>query len=99
MEAVEAALRLMPAAVVLDRVLPKLSAPQVAERAASRTRRRRLVRLVALAGPDELGEQRELFVACVRQPVDPDPLAAALDEAVRTRALLTRAVRAAILPR
>ena len=31
-EAVEAALRLVPAAVVLDRVLPKLSAPQVAER-------------------------------------------------------------------
>ena len=31
-EAVEAALRLVPAAVILDRVLPRLSAPQVAER-------------------------------------------------------------------
>jgi signal transduction histidine kinase/CheY-like chemotaxis protein len=84
-EAVEAALRLMPAAVVLDRVLPKLSAPQVAERLRSHAATE-AVRLVALAGPDELGEQRELFVACVRQPVDPDLLAAALDEAVRTRA-------------
>jgi signal transduction histidine kinase/DNA-binding response OmpR family regulator len=84
-EAVEAALRLVPAAVVLDRVLPRLSAPQVAERLRSHSATE-AVRLVALAGADELGEQRDLFAACVRKPVDPDLLAAALDEAVRSRA-------------
>jgi signal transduction histidine kinase/DNA-binding response OmpR family regulator len=84
-EAVEAALRLMPAAVVLDRVLPKLSAPQVAERLRSHASTE-AVRLVALAGADELGDQRDLFYACVRQPVDPDLLAAALNEVVRSRA-------------
>jgi CheY-like chemotaxis protein len=83
-EAVEAALRLMPAAVVLDRVLPKLSAPQVAERLRSHATTE-AVRLVALAGADELGDQRELFAACVQQPVDPDQLAAALDEVARSR--------------
>jgi CheY-like chemotaxis protein len=84
-EAVEAALRLVPAAVVLDRVLPKLSAPQVAERLRSNAATE-VVRLVALADADELGEQRSLFAACVRQPVDPDLLAAALDEVARSRA-------------
>ncbi|HET9316824.1 MAG TPA: ATP-binding protein, partial [Vicinamibacteria bacterium] len=84
-EAVEAALRLMPAAVVLDRVLPKLSAPQVAERLRSHASTE-AVRLVALAGADELGDQQGLFAACVRQPMDPDLLAAALDEVARSSA-------------
>ena len=84
-EAVEAALRLMPFAVVLDRVLPKLSAPQVAERLRSHASTE-AVRLVALAGADELGDQCGLFAACVRQPVDPDLLAAALDEVARSNA-------------
>jgi signal transduction histidine kinase len=81
-EAVEAALRLTPAAVVLDRVLPKLSAPQVAERLRSHATTEAVL-LVALAGADELGDQRDLFAACVRQPVDPDLLAAALDDVAR----------------
>jgi CheY-like chemotaxis protein/anti-sigma regulatory factor (Ser/Thr protein kinase) len=84
-DAVESALRLLPAAVVLDRVLPKLSAPQVAERLRSHATTEG-IRLVALAGADELGEQSALFSACVRQPVDPDLLAAALDDVVRSQA-------------
>jgi signal transduction histidine kinase/DNA-binding response OmpR family regulator len=84
-EAVEAALRLVPAAVVLDRVLPRLSAPQVAERLRANSATE-AVQIVALAGADELGDQRDLFAACVSQPVDLDQLAAALDEVARTRA-------------
>lgn len=84
-EAVEAAMRLVPAAVVLDRVLPKMSAVQVAERLRANATTE-AVRLVALAGADELGEQRSLFSACVRQPIDVDLLAAALEEVVRSRA-------------
>lgn len=83
-EAVEAALRLSPAAVVLDRVLPKLSAPQVAERLRHHTTTE-AVGLFALADAEELGEHSALFTACVSRPVDQDLLAAALD-AVRARA-------------
>jgi signal transduction histidine kinase/DNA-binding response OmpR family regulator len=84
-EAVEAALRLVPAAVVLDRVLPKLSAPQVAERLRHHSTTE-AVGLFALADAEELGEQSALFTACVSRPVDQDLLAAALDAVVRARA-------------
>jgi signal transduction histidine kinase/DNA-binding response OmpR family regulator len=84
-EAVEAALRLVPAAVVLDRVLPKLSAPQVAERL-RRHSTTEAVELFALADADELGDQSALFTACVSRPVDQDLLAAALDAVTRSRA-------------
>jgi signal transduction histidine kinase/DNA-binding response OmpR family regulator len=76
-EAVEAAMRLLPAAVIIDRILPKLGAREVAERlrenAATET-----VPLVALADRSELEDPAGLFSGYVPKPLNPESLAAAL---------------------
>jgi len=76
-DAVEAAIRLVPRAVVLDRVLPRLGAEEVAarlrENLATNT-----IPLVALADSAELGGQSGLFDAYVPKPLDVSALAAAL---------------------
>jgi signal transduction histidine kinase/DNA-binding response OmpR family regulator len=79
-EAVEAAIRLTPRAVVVDRILPRLRAEEVAERL-----RENLatvsIPVFALASPADLGTQRDLFSACVPKPLDTRTLAAALESA------------------
>ena len=59
-EAVESALRLLPAAVVLDRVLPKLRAEEVADRLRANPVTQR-VPLLVLAAEAELGDRARLF--------------------------------------
>jgi CheY-like chemotaxis protein len=76
-EAVEAAMRLIPAAVVLDRILPKLGAREVAERLRENTATEG-VPLFALADRAELEDPTSLFSGYVSKPLDPDSLAAAL---------------------
>jgi signal transduction histidine kinase len=77
-EALEAAIRLTPSAVILDRVLPKLGAGEVAQRL-KETQGTRSVPLFALAARSDLGEQARLFHACVPKPVDRNVLATALE--------------------
>jgi CheY-like chemotaxis protein len=77
-EAVEAAVRLRPAAVVLDRILPRLRAEEVADRlrvlpATSG------VPLLVLAERAELGASAELFRECLPRPLDGRALVAALE--------------------
>jgi CheY-like chemotaxis protein len=76
-EAVEAALRLVPAAVVLDRILPKLGAREVAERLRENSATEG-VPLFALADRAELEDPSGLFSGYVRKPLDAESLAAAL---------------------
>jgi signal transduction histidine kinase/DNA-binding response OmpR family regulator len=76
-EAVEAAMRLIPAAVVLDRILPKLGAREVAERLRENTATEG-VPLFALADRAELDDPTGLFSGYVSKPLDPETLAAAL---------------------
>lgn len=77
-EAVEAALRLVPFAIVLDRILPKLGAEEVAERLRENAATVS-VPLLALAEAADLGAQRHLFKAFVPKPLDRATLAAALN--------------------
>jgi signal transduction histidine kinase/CheY-like chemotaxis protein len=77
-EAVEAAIRLRPTAIVLDRVLPRLGAEEVAERLRDNEVTVSLP-LFALANREDLGPQASLFRACVPKPLDRRTLAAALD--------------------
>ena len=77
-EAVEAAARLRPAVVVLDRILPRLRAEEVAERLRAQASTR-AVPLVALASGDDLGASAVLFSECLSRPVDRRLLAAALE--------------------
>ena len=77
-EAVEAAVRLRPAAVVLDRILPRLRAEEVADRlrvlpATSG------VPLLVIGDPAELGSSASLFRECLPRPLDARQLAAALE--------------------
>jgi CheY-like chemotaxis protein len=76
--AVEAATRLRPAAVVLDRILPRLSAVEAAERlrglAATRS-----VPLLVLSTAAEVGEKASWFRECLPRPVEAETLGAALD--------------------
>jgi signal transduction histidine kinase/DNA-binding response OmpR family regulator len=81
-EAVEAAMRLVPAAVVLDRILPKLGAREVAERLRENTATE-AVPLFALADRSELADPTGLFSGYVPKPLDPESLAAALGALVR----------------
>lgn len=81
-EAVEAALRLVPAAVVLDRILPKLGAREVAERLRENTTTEGVL-LVALADRAELDDPSGLFSGYVPKPLDPESLAAALGAVMR----------------
>jgi signal transduction histidine kinase/DNA-binding response OmpR family regulator len=77
-EAVEAALRLRPAVVVLDRILPRLRAEEVAERLRAQAATR-AVPLVVLASGEDLGPRAALFGECLSRPVDRRQLAAALE--------------------
>jgi len=76
-ESVESAIRLRPAAIVLDRILPRLGAEEVAERL------REIpatvdVALFVLAGEEELKGAARLFRGCLTKPFDPERLQAAL---------------------
>ena len=77
-EAVEAAIRLMPAAIVLDRILPRLRAEEVAQRLRDHEATVGLP-LFALANPEDLGAQAGLFRACLPKPLDRKVLASALE--------------------
>jgi nitrogen-specific signal transduction histidine kinase len=83
-DAVEAALRLMPAAVVLDRVLPRLGAVEIAERLKENPATES-VPLFALALAEDLGERAALFRGFVPKPLDPKALSAALADVSRER--------------
>jgi signal transduction histidine kinase/DNA-binding response OmpR family regulator len=78
-EAVEAALRLVPVAAVLDRVLPRLGAEQVAERLRENVSTES-VHVIVLADDEELGERETPFDACLSRPFDPVALVAVLEE-------------------
>jgi CheY-like chemotaxis protein len=82
-EAIEAAFRLIPVAVILDRVLPKLGAREVAERLKDHPATES-IHLFALAGREEVGGRPGLFTAYVPKPLDPSALAAALDSVARS---------------
>jgi signal transduction histidine kinase/DNA-binding response OmpR family regulator len=77
-EAVESAARLRPAVVVLDRILPRLRADEVAERLRAQPATRG-VPLVLLASGEDLGPRASLFRECLSRPVDRKMLAAALE--------------------
>jgi signal transduction histidine kinase/DNA-binding response OmpR family regulator len=77
-EAVEAASRLRPAAMVLDRILPRLRAEEVAERLRASTATQ-TVPLLVLAEAADLGTRAELFRACLPRPLDHGLLEAALE--------------------
>jgi K+-sensing histidine kinase KdpD/DNA-binding response OmpR family regulator len=83
-EAVETALRLVPAAVVLDRVLPRLGAAEIAERLKENAATA-LVPIVALSAQADLGERSQLFSACIPKPVEREVLAAALQALAREK--------------
>jgi signal transduction histidine kinase/DNA-binding response OmpR family regulator len=76
-EAMEAAARLVPVALVLDRVLPHLRADEVAERLRDSPTTAR-VPLIVLAAPEDLGADAARFRACVPKPIDRLALAEAL---------------------
>jgi signal transduction histidine kinase/CheY-like chemotaxis protein len=78
-EAVEAAIRLVPSAAVLDRVLPRLQAEEVAQRLKEMGATRHIP-LFVLAAEVDLGAQASLFRACIPKPLDRDVLAAGLVE-------------------
>jgi len=75
-DAVEAALRLMPAAVVMDRVMPRLGAGEVAERL-KQTPATSSLPLFVLAEVGELGDRSSLFAGFLPRPLDRGLLAAA----------------------
>jgi signal transduction histidine kinase/DNA-binding response OmpR family regulator len=75
-DAVEAALRLVPAGVVLDRVMPRLGAGEVAERL-KESPATAPVPLFVLAEVGELGEHSSLFAGFLPRPLDRGLLAAA----------------------
>jgi len=77
-EAVEAAMRLVPAAVVLDRILPRLGAGEVAERLKENAATES-VPLFALAARADLGERSHLFAGYVPKPLDSSQLSEALE--------------------
>ena len=81
-EAVEAAMRLVPAAVVLDRILPRLGAGEVAERLKENAATE-AVPLFALAAQADLGERSHLFAGYVPKPLDPNQLSEALEAVSR----------------
>lgn len=77
-EAVEASQRLVPAAVIVDRVLPKLGAVEIAQRLHD-TPATAAIPVFALASERDLGERASLFRACVPKPLDRIALIHALD--------------------
>jgi signal transduction histidine kinase/DNA-binding response OmpR family regulator len=76
--AVETASRLRPAAVVLDRILPRLGAVEAAERLRG-LEATRSVPLLVLSSAGELGEKASWFRECLPRPVEAESLGAALD--------------------
>ena len=82
-DAVEAALRLMPAAVVLDRVMPRLGAGEVAQRLKDNPVTASMP-LFVLADVGELGERSSLFAGFLPRPLDRNLLASAFG-ALRAR--------------
>jgi CheY-like chemotaxis protein len=78
LEAVETAVRLRPTVVVLDRILPRLRADEVAERLRAQPATQ-AVPLVVLASSDDLGPHAALFSERLSRPVDRKQLAAALE--------------------
>ncbi len=76
-EAVEAAVRLHPVAVVLDRILPRLRAEEVAERLHENPATA-AIPLFVLAAAESLGQRASLFQACIPKPLDRAALAVAL---------------------
>ena len=77
-EAVESAVRLRPAVVVLDRILPRLRAEEVAERLRTQPATR-TVPLVLLASGRTSVRVASLFRECLSRPVDRRMLAVALE--------------------
>jgi DNA-binding response OmpR family regulator len=77
-DAVEAAVRLVPTVAVLDRILPRLTAEEVAARLGDQEATAGLP-LFVLADRDDLGAQAALFRACVPKPLDRRVLTAALE--------------------
>jgi signal transduction histidine kinase len=82
-EAVESATRLRPAAMVLDRILPRLRADEVAERLQGQPATRS-VPLLVLATGEDLGPGSELFRESLPLPLDRRMLAAALERLAAT---------------
>jgi signal transduction histidine kinase/DNA-binding response OmpR family regulator len=78
-EAVEAATRLLPAAMVLDRILPRMGAEEVAERLRIQDATRG-VPLVALAEAGDLGPRAAHFRAFLVRPLDRRALLSTLEE-------------------
>jgi signal transduction histidine kinase len=76
-EAVEAATRLRPAAVVLDRILPRLGAEEVADRLSGQEATRSIP-LVVVAEAADLGDRASLFRTCLARPLDRERVASAL---------------------
>ena len=81
-EAIEAAMRLVPAAVVLDKVLPKVAAEEVAARLRESAATEG-VALIALAEREDFGAHADLFADFVPKPIDPVRLAAAFEAVAR----------------
>jgi signal transduction histidine kinase/DNA-binding response OmpR family regulator len=77
-EAIEASQRLLPAAVIVDRVLPKLGAVELAQRLRD-TPQTSGVPVFVLASERDLGENASLFRACVEKPLDRPRLMLALE--------------------
>jgi CheY-like chemotaxis protein len=90
-EAVEAAARLLPAAVILDRVLPHLGAGKIAQSLRDNPATTALP-LVVLAAAEDLGAQRELFQAFLPKPLDRGALSDALERLASPAGRRTAAV-------
>ena len=67
----------LPAAIVLDRVLPKLRAEEVADRLRANPVTQH-VPILVLAGEAELGDQARLFDGFISKPLSKSTLAAAM---------------------
>jgi signal transduction histidine kinase/DNA-binding response OmpR family regulator len=78
-EALEAAVRLTPRALIVDRILPRLRAEEVAERLRE-TPSTASIPVLALAAASDLAERASLFRACIPKPVDRRSLTEALEQ-------------------
>jgi signal transduction histidine kinase/DNA-binding response OmpR family regulator len=82
-DSVEAAIRLRPVAIVLDRILPRLRAEEIAERLREVPATSR-VPLFVLAAEEDLGDAARLFHGCLMKPLDRARLQSALEGLVST---------------
>ena len=78
-EALEAAVRLTPRAIIVDRILPRLRAEEVAERLRENTATASIPVLV-LASAADLDERASLFRGCLPKPIDRRALSEALQQ-------------------